>query len=192
VSPRLTVVAHSSTSATVSARFSRDEPLDDRGAAWASDARGRLTRVHRVFCSPALACRQTAAALDLVVGVEPQLRDWDLGRWRGQTLDEVAAAEPDAVRRWLADPAEAPHGGEPLTAVLARTADWLATVPGDGHSIAITHSAIVRAAILATLDAPPGGFWRIDVAPLTATVLRGGPGRWTLRSTGHPLRSREL
>ena len=27
----------------------------------------------------------------------------------------------------------------------------------------------------------------LTVAPLTATVLRGRPGRWTLRSTGQPL-----
>jgi hypothetical protein len=41
--------------------------------------------------------------------------------------------------------------------------------------------------VVATLGAPPAGFWRIDIAPLTATVLRGGPGRWTVRGTALPL-----
>jgi broad specificity phosphatase PhoE len=43
---------------------------------------------------------------------------------------------------------------------------------------------------LDVLGAPADRFWRIDVAPLTATVLRGAPGRWTLRSTGAPPRGR--
>ncbi len=53
--------------------------------------------------------------------------------------------------------------------------------------MAVTHAAVVRAAVVVTLDAPPAAFWRIDIAPLTATVLRGGAGRWTLRGTALPL-----
>ncbi len=189
MSGRLTVLSHASTAATVAARFPRDEPLDDRGAAWASDARGRLTRADTVSCSPALSCRQTAAAVSLTAEVDPLLRDWDLGRWRGRTLNDVTAAEPDAMQSWLTVPSGAPHGGEPLIGVLARAAEWLATVPDHGHTVAVTHPAVVRAVILCALDAPPSGFWRIDVAPLTTTVLRGGPERWTLRSTGRPLAS---
>jgi broad specificity phosphatase PhoE len=56
-----------------------------------------------------------------------------------------------------------------------------------GHAVAVTHAAVVRAAVVVTLGAPAAGFWRIDVAPLTATVLRGGPGRWTVRCTALPL-----
>jgi broad specificity phosphatase PhoE len=54
--------------------------------------------------------------------------------------------------------------------------------------VAVTHGAVVRAAVLVVLGAPAQGLWRIDVAPLTATVLRGGSGRWTVRSTGVSLR----
>ena len=56
-----------------------------------------------------------------------------------------------------------------------------------GGAPSVTHAAVVRAAVVVTLGAPPAGFWRIDVAPLTATVLRGGPGRWTVRGTALPL-----
>lgn len=190
VSSRLTVVSHSSTSATATARFADDEPLDDRGMAWATDAAGAVTRADTVLCSPALACRQTATALGLTATADVLLSGWDLGGWRGRTLDGVAATEPDAVSAWMSDPAAAPHGGEPLTAVLARAAHWLATVPGDGHTVAVTHPALVRGVVLAAIGAPPASFWRIDVAPLTATVLRGGPGRWTVRCTGNPLAPR--
>lgn len=119
-----------------------------------------------------------------------QLRDWELGRWRGRSLDDLADTEPGAVGEWLSDPAAAPHGGEPLVAVLARAAEWLTGVPGDGHTVVVTHSALVRGIAVAVLGAPPESFWRIDVAPLTATTIRGGPGRWTLRSLGDTLRPR--
>lgn len=185
VSARLTVVSHSSTAETVTTRFPDDAPLDDRGAGLATDARGSVTRADRVFCSPAPACRQTAAALGLTATLDPLLREWDLGRWRGRTLAEVAAAEPDGIGLWLSEPAMAPHGGEPLSDVLARAAHWLAGVPVDGHTVAVTHPALVRGILVSALGAPPDSFWRIDIAPLTATVLRGGGGRWTLRSSGN-------
>ena len=187
MSARLTLVSHSSTPATVAAAFPADEPLDGRGAAWAAEARGSVARYDRVWCSPSVSCGQTAAALGLAATTEPLLRDWDLGRWRGRTLDEVAAAEPESLQAWMTVPDQAPHGGEPLSALLERVAGWLGTVPAAGHTVAVTHPAVVRAAVVTVLTAAPQGFWRIDVAPLTGTVLRGGPGRWTVRSTGTPL-----
>jgi broad specificity phosphatase PhoE len=193
VSARLTLVSHAPTAATAAAAFARaDEPLDSRGQAWADAARGRVDRVTRAICAPALACRQTATALALTPQAEPLIRDWDLGRWRGRTFDQIAADDPAAIEAWLTVPDAAPHGGEPLVALLARVADWLAAVPADGHTAAITHPAVVRAAVLGALSGSTAGFWRIDIAPLTATVFRGGPGRWTLRSTGAPLLPRPL
>jgi broad specificity phosphatase PhoE len=183
MSSRITLVSHSSTSATNTAAFASDEPLDARGAGWAEEARGRLPRALRVLSSPAPACRQTADALGLSASIEPALADWDLGRWRGRTLDEVAAAEPDAVTAWLSEPDSAPHGGESHIVLLARIAAWLAIESADGHTVVVTHPAVVRAAVLAVLQAPPAAFWRIDIAPLTATQLHGRHGHWTVRST---------
>ncbi|MFG1638297.1 histidine phosphatase family protein [Pseudonocardia alni] len=191
MSSRITLVSHSSTSATNSAAFASDEPLDARGAGWVEQARGRLPRAVRVLTSPAPACCQTADGLGFSAVIEPALADWDLGRWRGRTLDEVAAAEPHAVTAWLSEPDAAPHGGESRVQLLARVADWLDTVPDDGHTVAVTHSAVVRSAVLVAIGAPLSAFWRIDIAPLTATQLRGSPGRWTLRSTAAPLVSRQ-
>jgi len=228
VNARLTLVAHASTAATARAVFAGDEGLEPRGAA-AAAAATRLRRVTRTVCSPARAAVETAAALGLAATVDAGLADWDLGEWRGRALDEVAG-----IAEWVADPDAAPHGGESLTALLARVAAWLAavdlTVAPDGsagargwagaaggagsaggaaggagpaggaaagagsagggavgHAVAVTHAAVVRAAVVVTLGAPAAGFWRIDVAPLTATVLRGGPGRWTVRRTALPL-----
>jgi broad specificity phosphatase PhoE len=185
VNARLTLVAHASTAATSRVAFGADEGLEPRGAAAAAGS--RLRRVSRAVCSPARAAVEMAAALGLAATVDAGLADWQLGGWRGRTLDEVAADHPDDVAAWLGDPDAAPHGGESLTALLARVADWLERADGEGHTVALTHAAVVRAAVVVTLGAPPTGFWRIDVAPLTATVLRGGPGRWTVRGTALPL-----
>lgn len=181
------MVAHAATAATVRAAFPLDESLERRGVAAAQEAAGHLGRVARALRSPAAAARETAEALGLATAVDVGLADWDLGEWRGHTLDEIAAADPDAVGAWLTVPDAAPHGGESLTALLGRVAEWLRIADGEGHTVAVTHAAVVRAAVVATLGAPPSGFWRLDIAPLTATVLRGGPSRWTVRGTAVPL-----
>lgn len=192
-------MTHASTAATATAAFPLDEGLEPRGRAAARAALGSLRRVDRAVRAPATAARETADALALDASPDSAVADWELGEWRGRTLDEIAADPPrpdpsgsagsgrDAVAAWLRDPDAAPHGGECLTALIARVATWLDGVGGEGHTVAVTHAAVVRAAVVVTLSAPPSAFWRIDVAPLTATVLRGGPDRWTLRGTALPL-----
>ena len=55
------------------------------------------------------------------------------------------------------------------------------------HVVAVTHPAIVRAAIIHAIGAAASAFWRIDVAPLTRTELRARNRGWTLRSSGSPM-----
>ena len=75
----------------------------------------------------------------------------------------------------------APHGGESLTALLARVRTWLEKQAAlDGTAIAITHGGVVKAAVVAALDAPPSAFWRVDVSPLSITELHAHDGRWTV------------
>jgi broad specificity phosphatase PhoE len=88
------------------------------------------------------------------------------------------ARDPKGADEWLRDPTAAPHGGESLSSLMQRIAQWL-----DGEniidcrSILITHATIVRAAIVHAIDAGPNSFWRIDVAPLSVTRLSGKDGR---------------
>jgi broad specificity phosphatase PhoE len=111
------------------------------------------------------------------------VRDCDYGRWSGQSLDALQAEEPLAVAQWLDDPQAAPPGGESLRQVLDRVATWLeAESRQPRKTIVITHAAVIRAAIIHAIGAPPRSFWRIDVAPLSRTTLTVREGRWTLRS----------
>jgi broad specificity phosphatase PhoE len=81
----------------------------------------------------------------------------------------------------MTDPDAAPHGGESLAQVLARVRGWLDAQAGlSGTAVAITHAGVVKAAVVAALDAPPSAFWRIDVAPLSVTELHAHDGRWTV------------
>jgi len=180
---RLTFLCHASTAALRAARFPRDEPLDASGERRASALAGRLPRAERCWTSPALRAKQTAARLILDCPVEPALADCDYGRWAGLSLDEVSAAEPHATAAWLADPAAAPHGGESLDGLLARVGRWLdGRLAEAGPALAITHAAVIKAAIVHALGAGASSFWRIDIGPLSRTELHGGAGRWTLRS----------
>ncbi|WP_108913823.1 MULTISPECIES: histidine phosphatase family protein [Frankia] len=188
---RLALVSCAPTVALRAARFPIDEPLDADGlhrAAGAAEAvaAGALPATGRVLCDGSARACQTAAALGLgarkgdvtiprapglpvVPEVDPALRDLDVGAWRGRSLDEIP---PDELRRWHSDPAVAPPGGESLLSLLSRVENWLvrrSTEPS--HIIAVTHPAVIRGVLVAALRCPVEMFWRIDVAPLTATLL---------------------
>ncbi|WP_433528338.1 histidine phosphatase family protein [Micromonospora sp. CA-263727] len=185
---RLVLVSHAPTAATRAVAFPRDEPLDAHGLADATALAHLLPRADEVRCGPALRCVQTAAALGLAPTVDQGLRDADLGRWAGRTLDDLVAERPAEVARWLTDGGAAPHGGESLHDLLDRSGRWLREVPGSVRAlVAVTHPMVIRALVVNALGAGPASFWRIDIAPLTGTVLRGDSGRWTLRTTAAPL-----
>ena len=185
---RVVLICHASTEATREARFPCDEALDLRGYEAAAACAGVLRRVWAACSGPERRCRQTAEALGLDAAPDPLLADLDTGAWRGRRLTDLEAESPADLYAWMSDPGQAPHGGEPVLDLLARTASWLDRLPDSPARIAaVTHPALVRAAVLHVLDAPPSAFWRIDAAPLTQTHLSRQGGRWRLRESGHPL-----
>lgn len=133
------------------------------------------------YCSPTPRSRATGDALGFAPMAQPALRDWDMGRWRGLTLGEVTAREPAAVDHWLADPRSAPHGGESMLGFIGRVGGWLDTRPAaDGLVVAVAEPAVIRAALVYALNAPPSAYWNVDVRPLSTITLTGLPGRWSL------------
>ncbi len=71
-----------------------------------------------------------------------------------------------------------------LADVIARAASVLdELLPLRGHTVAVTHAAVIRAAIVHILGAPLQAFWKIDVEPLSATELTSDGKRWALRAT---------
>ncbi len=149
------------------ARFPVDEPLTEAGRR-AVAACGRLP-VARVLTAPERRAIETAALLGLLGEADDRLRDLDAGAWRGGELLAVPRGE---LYTWLTDPKFRGHGREAVVDVIDRTRDWLTDIASEGvPTIAVTHPAVIRAALLVSLDAPPKSFWRIDIPPMCVTRL---------------------
>jgi broad specificity phosphatase PhoE len=171
---RLVLVRSAATAATRRAAFGGDEPLDEGGTRTAERLAGVLGRVDSARSSPARRAAMTAAAAGLTAAVDPDLAGLQSRAWAGLTLTEVAARDPDGLRAWLDDP-------DPDGMLRSRVGRFLARAHElPGTTVAVTHAAWVRTAVLVTLDAPPAAFWRVDVAPASLTVLHRRDRGWGL------------
>ncbi|MEU6523420.1 histidine phosphatase family protein [Streptomyces sp. NPDC046924] len=170
------------------------------GPAGADATAAVLPRCATAVRAPSLRCARTAHALALTTEVEPALRDFDYGRWRGRSAAEVAAADPYGLSALLTDPDAVPHGGESVRRFCRRVTDWIDGLPPHtGNVVAVTEPAVARAALVHALSAPVTAFWHVTVGPPVTVrlssrndcrhvrpgpALRGGPGR--LRAIGSP------
>jgi broad specificity phosphatase PhoE len=176
---RLTLVSHAMTDAMAAGRFPTDEPLNSVGHRQV-DASIELGVPERAFSGPEKRCRQTAELLGLQASIDTRLADLDCGRWRGDVLGGV---DPADLAIWLTDPTRAPHGGESVVDLIDRVTGWMDSLTSDrARLVAVTHPAVIRAAIVIALDAPPKSFWRIDIAPASRTVMHFRGHAWNLRS----------
>jgi broad specificity phosphatase PhoE len=181
---RVTLVCHGRSTRRPSA-FAADEPLGDGEAGRIAALSHTLSDVTEALTSPARVATETAAALALVTAIDHGLADLDLGHWRGLSLKEVEAREPEALATWMSDMGFAGHGGESRAALSRRVASWLEERQFvNGHTVAVTHPVVIQAAVLAVLGAPASAFRHIDVPPLHALDLRSDGRRWTIRSFG--------
>ncbi|WEO98480.1 histidine phosphatase family protein [Streptomyces sp. FXJ1.172] len=183
---RVTFVAAARSAPLLAERFEDDRPLDRAGWDEVQRVAGELLPLAGAelrYCSPTPRSRATGDALGYTPLVQPALRDCGMGRWRGLTLGEAMAREPDAVDAWLADPRATPHGGESLLAFVSRVGGWLDTRPAadGGRIVAVAEPAVVRAALVYALKAPPATYWNLDVRPLSTITVTGRAGRWNLR-----------
>ncbi len=179
----MTLICHAATRAVRAADFPDDEMLDAAGLRAAASLASGIGRPDRGWVSPALRAQQTAEALGLAAITEAALRPCDCGRWAGRSLADVQVQDGEAaVLSWLSDPAAAPHGGEAALDVLHRVGAWLdSRAQDEGHSMAVTHSEVIKAAIVHAIQASPMAFSRIDVGPLSRVVLSYNRG-WRLRA----------
>jgi broad specificity phosphatase PhoE len=188
---RITFISHGPTAAVRKAAFPLDEPIALRELEKLRSIGWIPPRVHQVYAGPEQRTRQTAKALGFDPILSVELKDLDYCSWRGKSLDEVQSTDPQGVVRWLTDVGAAPHSGESVASLLARIERWLTGQNGSGHTLAFTHPAVIRAAILLTLQAPAQSFWRIDIPPVSITDLRWNGRLWSLRSSGCPLLGHE-
>jgi broad specificity phosphatase PhoE len=186
-SSRLTLISHAPTEAQHRGSFPLDEPVLQYVVGKLTEVNWDLPAATQVWSAPEQRTQQTSRALGLAFTVADGLRDCNYGRWRGRTMNEVQMEDQAGILAWLSDSSATPHGGESLENLIDRVRSWMNEQQAAKHAIAITHPAIIRAALVHTLQLPALTFWRIDIAPLTVTDLRFNKV-WTLRSSGCPLR----
>ncbi len=157
------LVRHPGTPATRAPVVPADEPAD----APVLDLTRWVGRGGHIATSPARRCTVPGAL------IEPRLGPWDLGTWTGRPWHELD------LESWRADPSYNAHGGESLIALLARVRalldEWHTTA---GRVAAVTHAAVIKAAVVHALRAPIEAMWKLDVAPASQTELHATPAGW--------------
>ncbi len=179
---RLWMLAHAMTPAIRRAAFPDGEGIDPADAEDVVRLAPLLPAARSLLTAPERAARETAALLQGDPRIDTALADLDVGRWRGRSLEQVVADDPEALAAWRADPSAAPHGGESIAQLTSRVGQWLTSAPIEGRIIAVTHPAVMRAALLHVLQAPLSSFWAVDVPPLSLMAFTHDGRRWAFRA----------
>jgi broad specificity phosphatase PhoE len=185
---QLTFISHAATEAQRRVAFPRDEPVLENEILRITGLNWRAPAAAQVWSAPEQRTQQTSRMLGLTAALADGLKDCDYGRWRGRKMDEVQGEDPEGIVAWLSDPGAAPHGGESIEQIAGRVGRWMDEQRVVKHTVAVTHPAVIRAAVVHALQIPLQTFWRIDVAPLTVTDLRFNGNAWTLRYFSCPIR----
>jgi broad specificity phosphatase PhoE len=181
---RLSFIAHAATEAQRYAAFPLDELITEREQARVARLRWNIPKAERIWSAPEQRAQQTSRMLELSAILADGLRDCDYGKWRGRKMEDLQSEDPQGFLAWLADAKSAPHGGESIECLIGRVGSWMAEQSGVKHTIAVTHPAVIRAALVYALRLPSLNFWRFDIAPVTLTDLRFNRDVWTVRCCG--------
>ncbi|WP_375424558.1 histidine phosphatase family protein [uncultured Friedmanniella sp.] len=179
---RLRFRAHAPTARASALVFGDDGPLRSLPPAVAT---GGAAASGWAWCGPEPACGQSAEAEGWRVLVSDRLRGPDVGRWTGLGLAEVAAADPEGLSRWLSDPDARPHGGETLTELVSRVGDLLRQPEpntDEQPGLWVVTPLVVRALVVAALDAPAVVIFSVDVGFGGEVQLSGSGRTWRLQS----------
>ena len=162
-----------------------DDPLSETGSRQMWAAVGDRWPWQHIITSPMARCLAFAEALagkaDLPVTVDARLREVGFGSWEGHTGDEIRARDPDAIRRFYADPVAArPEGAEPLDEFRQRVSDAIQHIM-DTHTgeqvLVVAHAGVMRATISWLLDAPLQAMYRVDIPNAAFLHVRTGKER---------------
>jgi broad specificity phosphatase PhoE len=151
-----------------------DLPIVPPDRAIARRLKTRLPQGAVWLTSPLERARATVEVLDPSANavVVADLTDQDLGNWEGRRRTEVHKANPQI--EWANPSLVEPEGGEGMRAVVDRTAELIERLVRhypDRPIVAVSHVALIRAAVLLALDLPIDAATQIDVSPFSLTHL---------------------
>ena len=146
---------------------STDVELADDWRAHVDEALAKIvdiaSRDVSVYSSPLLRCMMLAERFAATVKVDHRLREFDFGQWELKPWDEIPRQEIEA---WLADIAHyAPPGGENLSSVFARSADWIDEIVRreEGNVVVITHGGVIRCLLAKVMGLPLAHAVRLEI-----------------------------
>jgi phosphoserine phosphatase len=170
---KLYLVRHGETTWNLAGRYQgrRESALSALGVRQGlalAEAFARTRTLERIVSSPLLRCSATAKfiadALGLAVETDERLIEIAHGTWEGRLRDELAANDPQRYRTWRGDPAHvAFEGGETLLDVQARWREFAEHLDRSRETLAVTHDAVVRVAILTETGGSLDDFWNVPV-----------------------------
>ena len=151
-------------------------------ARWAA-----VTKPDALYCSPIRRAQETIAptsdALGMAVRTVADLRELHFGVAEGQTIGELAAADPEMVAAFKSDPVanHFPEGESPVAAAErgASAVRSIASAHPGQTVLVVAHNTLIRLTLCALLGLPVGRYRTVfpllDNGTLTRLRLRGGP-----------------
>jgi broad specificity phosphatase PhoE len=186
------LIRHGRTSFNAEQRFCggrSDPPLDERGREQAAALERFAGEVERVFCSPQLRARETAAVLGPPVVVEA-LRELDQGELEGHTFAPALIQHAEFFRAWKRDPTHVciPGGGESMGALADRVELGMTEIltqlereRSSGRVIAVVGHQMAQAAFVCRAIGRPLREWpQFQLRNATANLLAWERGAWSL------------
>lgn len=190
---RLYLARHAETTWNLAGRYQgrRESALSSLGMQQAERLAAAMYAIRppiaRVVASPMLRTVATAKLaadrLGVTVETDDRLIEIAHGTWEGRLRDELAASDPQRYHAWRNDPASvAFDGGESLAAVLERWRAFRAAVQIDVPTLAVTHDAVLRCALIDLRGDALDAFWTYPVENAAYAIVEIEGPSWMLVS----------
>ncbi len=193
------IVRHGETAYNRQGRFQGqlDVPLSAEGLAQADRLAKRLGshRIHTVFSSDLMRARLTAVRIADATGanliVDSRLRELDVSKWSGLTLNEVREQFPQELADWKRKPLDvSPHGGETILDMAERIRAFIAEHSWEGNDMyaVVTHGHAIKVFLCLMLGIDlsfKDRFWADNASLTTLRVNDGTAHLILLNDTCH-------
>ena len=158
-----------------------DHSLDEVGRRQSIEIAGALRNIDRVISSPLLRAKETAAAFNQKIDVEPRFIELDYGDFDGISQNEV----PEEVwKNWRSDINYRPPNGESLAELNSRVCQVLNEIADESRErnvVVVSHVSPIKAAIAWAVGVEVSSSWRM-------LLDRGSISRIELSPQGPKLR----
>ena len=158
-----------------------DHSLDEVGRRQSIEIAGALRNIDRVISSPLLRAKETAAAFNQKIDVEPRFIELDYGDFDGLLQNEVPE---DVWKNWRSDINYRPPNGESLAELNSRVCQVLNEIADESRErnvVVVSHVSPIKAAIAWAVGVEVSSSWRM-------LLDRGSISRIELSPQGPKLR----